>query len=224
MERWLKCDFHIHTNKDRGESERIKYSPKKLIDIMSKKKFDVLAISHHEKRYFSKELEDYAKEKNILLIPSIEKTISGKHVLILNVTDDLPEINKLEDLRNISKKSLIIAPHPFYWFAFSLKNDLNKYIRFFDAIEYHSFHFWFMDIFNKRGLRIARKNDKPVVGNSDAHIPHQLGKTYSLVYAEKNIESIFSAIRKNKVEFKTRNLSFLITGIESLMFKFKLNK
>jgi hypothetical protein len=39
-----------------------------------------------------------------------------------------------------------------------------------------------------------------------------MGTTYSLIYAEKNLESIFAAIRGNRVEVVTRPLKHLEMG------------
>ena len=78
----LKADFHIHSNEDKRDL--IAYSAREFIDAAAEKKFDVLALTNHDIFTYSQELSDYAAEKGILLIPGIESTIEGKHVVILN--------------------------------------------------------------------------------------------------------------------------------------------
>jgi hypothetical protein len=50
------------------------------------------------------------------------------------------------------------------------------------------------------------------VGTSDAHFLAQLGTTYSLISAQKDLESVFSAIRQGKVEVVSRPLSSFQMG------------
>jgi predicted metal-dependent phosphoesterase TrpH len=225
MKQWLKCDFHLHTDKDLRDYQdntRVEYSPEQLIDYMSENGFDVLAITHHDARYYPDTLIEYAKSKGILLIPGIERTIANQHVVILNVDNHLPHITSLEDIASLSKKHLVFAPHPFYKIASSLEENLEKNIDLFDAIEYSSMYTSFYNIFNMKARTIARRYNKPMIGTSDAHHYFQLGKTYSLVYAEKNTSSIINAIKKGDVRIKTEPLPFLpilYITLKILLFK-----
>jgi hypothetical protein len=64
-----------------------------------------------------------------------------------------------------------------------------------------------------------------LVGNSDAHFLSQLGTTYSLIYAEKNLDSIFAAIRGNRIEVVTRPLRPLEMGsIANRFLRMKLRR
>jgi hypothetical protein len=86
-----------------------------------------------------------------------------------------------------------------------------KYLNLFDALEYCHFYSPMIN-FNQRALEVCQSFGFPLVGNSDAHFLSQLGTTYSLIYAEKNLESIFTAIRRNKVEVVSRPLRTLEMG------------
>jgi hypothetical protein len=66
--------------------------------------------------------------------------------------------------------------------------------------------------FNQRALEVCQAFGFPLIGNSDAHFLSQLGTTYSLIHAERNLESIFTAIRGNQVEVVTRPLKTLEMG------------
>jgi len=67
--------------------------------------------------------------------------------------------------------------------------------------------------FNQRAVEVSQSFGFPLVGNSDAHFLSQLGTTYSLIYAEKNLESVFAAIRQNKIKVATRPLKTLEMGL-----------
>ena len=223
MKKWLKCDLHIHTSedkKDKDDGTNISFSAIDLINVMSKDNFDVLAISLHDRIFFNKKIEAYAKQKGILLIPSIEKTIEGGHVIFLNISSPLKNIRKLEDVLLLPKKVIVLIPHPFYPFAHSIGKRLVEITHRLDAIEIHSQYFWFSKIFNHRAKKAAKRENKTLVGNSDAHIPQQLGRTYSLIYAEKNALSIGKAIRNNKVKGITKPLRFFKSIKEFIQTKF----
>jgi len=199
----LKIDLHIHTKED--PTETISYSAKQLIDKASELKFDAIAITNHGSVAHTKEIYEYSKNKNILLIPGAEILVNDKEVLVYNITEeDRKKIKSFEDLKKL-KNSLVIAPHPFFTFSQCLKGELIKNIECFDGIEYS--HFYIKNINNNnKAVEVAKKYDVALVGNSDSHSLWQLGTTYSLIDAKKNIQSVFNAIKKNNVIVKTKPL------------------
>ncbi len=198
----LKTDFHIHTAEDKKHS--IKYDAKELIMYASKLGFKVLSITNHDFVCFSDELKKYAKSKGILLIPGVEKEIEGKHILIINPPKKC-EISKFEDIEKIKNENcLIIAAHPFHIFH-SVGNKLIKYKNLFDAAEICHFYTKFFNP-NLFTIKISKKLNIPLIGNSDSHYLWQLNSTYSHIDAEKNVDSIFEALRKNKVIIRTKPL------------------
>jgi hypothetical protein len=97
-----------------------------------------------------------------------------------------------------------------------------KHRHLFDALEYC--HFYSTRInFNQKALEVCQSHGFPLIGNSDAHFLSQFGTTYSLIYAEKNLESIFTAIRANRVKVVTRPLTpFEMGSIARRFLRMKL--
>jgi predicted metal-dependent phosphoesterase TrpH len=94
---------------------------------------------------------------------------------------------------------------------YSLNGYFLKHRNLFDALEYC--HFYSPKInFNQRAIEVSQAFGFPLVGNSDAHFLSQLGTTYSLIYAEKNLEAVFAAIRMNKIKVASRPLRPLEMG------------
>lgn len=217
MSEKLKVDFHTHTAED--PYEKINYNAFQLIDKASKQAFDALAITNHNVITYNKELAEYAKEKGILLIPGTEAQFSQKHVLIINpnfrkVTLDKP----LKDLRKIKNPtSLIIAPHPFFPGSRSLKSDLLSYISLFDAIEFSHFYNHLINC-NKKALLIASQSKMPLIGSSDCHSLAQFGTTYSLVDSKKDVLSIIEAVKRRKIEIRSRPLSIVFMARIAIKF------
>lgn len=217
MKKKLKVDLHTHTAED--PQENIIYDGFQLIDRASQEGFDVLAITNHNLRTYNQELAEYGEKKGILLIPGIEACFSGKEVLVLNPDFKKNPLNRsLEDLTKIKNDhNLIIAPHPFFPNKKSLKSELFPYLSYLDALEFSHFYNRYID-FNKQAVQTANQYCKPLMGMSDCHNIWQFGTTYTLVEAEKEMLSVFQAIRKGKVEIRTSPVSLVTMARVSLNF------
>jgi predicted metal-dependent phosphoesterase TrpH len=206
----LKADLHLHTAED--PVDRVGYTAKELISKAADEGFDVISITNHQQMTFGEDLFSYAKERGILLIPGMEMTIQRRHVLVLNP----PSHQACSDFSSLSRlrrsETLIIAPHPYFPGTTSLNGYLLKHLNLFDAIEYSHFYSPMIN-FNHKAGEVSKSFGLPLVGTSDSHLLSQLGSTYSLIYAEKNQEAVFAAIRKNKIKVISRPLKHLEMGL-----------
>ena len=82
----LKAELHTHIHADPKDGHFVTYSAQELIDEAAQKNFDVLGISCHDYLYRDQAAEEYARQKGILLLSGVERTIEGKHVLLYNLT------------------------------------------------------------------------------------------------------------------------------------------
>src|SRR6267142_144063 len=78
----LKVELHTHTSDD--PIDPIPYSTFDLIDRAAELEYDALAITLHDKQLDVAIYAQYAASRGIVLIPGIERTIDGRHVLLLN--------------------------------------------------------------------------------------------------------------------------------------------
>lgn len=201
----LKIDLHVHTSDD--PEDKVEYSSRDLIERAAVLGFDVLSITNHNVITWTEDLADYASGRGILLIPGVEKTIEKRHVLIINASSDDLGIKSFRDLAAAKTPAkLVIAPHPFYPGMNCLRGKLLSHLPLFDAIEYC--HYYTPSVnFNRRAVELALERKLPLVGTSDAHLPSQLGTTYSLVEAGKEVGSILGAIRSGRARIETSPLS-----------------
>lgn len=205
----LKAEFHTHFNYDTNDFY-IKYNIYDLIDEAKQKKFDVLGVTCHDKFFYDKKAEKYAKKNNIILIFGIEKTIEKKHVLILNTNKQSEKINTFHDLKNFkleNKEILIIAPHPYFPTNHCLNDKIIEYKEIFDAFEL-SFFFTKRIDFNKKTLKFGQKIKKPFVANSDVHYLNDLGQSFTLIDSKKDIHEIIFAVKKGKTNPVLNPLKF----------------
>ena len=204
----LKVELHTHTSDD--PIDIIPYSARDLIDRAAELGYQAPAITLHEKQWDIRELEAYARKQDLVLIPGVERTIQGKHVLLINFPVAAERVRSFADLAVLKRRSrgLVIAPHPFYPARCCLGNVLDRYPGLFDAIEFNYFYTARIN-FNGAATRWAWDHGKPVVGNSDAHRLTQLGTTFSLVDAAPEVDEICDAIRAGRVVVRTQPLSLL---------------
>ena len=178
----------------------IRHSARDLIDDASQKGFQVLSITNHQQQLFDESLKNYAAERGIVLIPGVEATLEGHHVLLYNFEGYGTRWTCFEAVQEAKgRDQLVIAPHPFFPSSTALKSDLLKWISLFDGIELNAFYLRWLN-FNRKARKVARETGLPLLGNSDVHFLYQLGQTYSLVLAEKDPLSIIRAIRRGNVQ------------------------
>ncbi len=93
-----KIDMHMHSNHSDGE-----FSPKELVEIVSKMGIPAMSITDHDKATANNEAEKYAKEKGIEYIPGIEITITPPedvkelHIVGLFIDSENNEIKKIPE-------------------------------------------------------------------------------------------------------------------------------
>ena len=218
----LKADFHLHAGEDK--EDRIRYSAKDLVRLASKKGYEILSFTFHNQFFYTKEIRDFAKYKNILLIPGTELTIEKKHVLV-NGINELPNIKNLQDLEKI-KDYVITAPHPFFPSRNALGNLAEKYIKLFDNVEFTARYHPIIN-FNKRAIKLAKKYNKPLLGNSDAHSFNYFGYTHTLVDCNKTVDSVLDALKKKKFSCQKIPLPLkwlAIAGVKNVYHEYFLDK
>jgi hypothetical protein len=203
----LKVELHAHTADD--PVDRIPHSTHELIDRAAALGYDALAVTLHERQLDVAPLVPYAAERGIVLIPGIERTVAGRHVLLLNFPRGTEDVCSFEDLKRLKQRApgLVVAPHPFFPSTRSLLGALSAHEELFDAVEYNAMFTTSLN-FNQFAERWARRRGRPMVGNGDVHRLHQLGTTYSLVEAERDPASICEAIAAGRVAVVSRPLTW----------------
>jgi predicted metal-dependent phosphoesterase TrpH len=194
----LKVDLHTHTSDD--PIDRIPYSTRDLIDRASALGYDALALTLHDRQLDIRPFEAYAADRGIVLIPGIERTIQGKHVLLLNFSRATEEVRSFDDLRRLKsrERGIVVAPHAFFPAPNCLRGLMDRHADLFDAVEYNAMFTASLN-FNQKAVRWAEEHGKPVVGNGDVHRLVQLGTTYSLIDAAPNATAICDAIGAGRV-------------------------
>ncbi|MEK7648716.1 MAG: PHP-associated domain-containing protein [Patescibacteria group bacterium] len=207
----LKANLHFHTREDPQDS--IPYTLHEGIDEAARLHFDVLALTLHNRFGYTKDAAEYARERGILLIPGIEKTIHGRHVVLLNCDSDAESIVSFEALAEYRKNHpdcFVLAPHPYYA-VFSLKEKLEQYSDLFDAVEWSWYYSSWFHSANDSAREFAKNHTKPFIATSDTHRLRYLNRSYAMIDAEsKDTLNIISALRRGMFENISRPSSLLV--------------
>jgi hypothetical protein len=201
----VKVDLHTHTADD--PLDRIPYSTHELVDRAAALGFGALAVTLHDRQLDVQPFAPYAAERGLVLIPGIERTVEGRHVLLLNFSRAAEDVRSFADLARLKQREagLVVAPHPYFPAQHSLFGRLTRHADLFDAVEYNAMYTASLN-FNRPAERWARAHGMPMVGNGDVHRFAQLGATYSLVDADCDPDAICRAIRAGRVRVETRPL------------------
>jgi predicted metal-dependent phosphoesterase TrpH len=206
----IKADFHTHTADD--PSDQIPYDAVTLIDRAAALGYSALAITLHDKQLCAHDVTAYAAGRGIVLVPGIERTIAGKHVLLLNFPPDGAErVGTFTDLQSLKAQhpdGLVIAPHAFFPMPSCLNRLMETHADLFDAVEINGFYTASVD-FNRRAVAWAAAHAKPLVGNGDVHRLAQLGPTYTLVDAVPEPHAICQAVKAGRVDVHRTPLALL---------------
>jgi predicted metal-dependent phosphoesterase TrpH len=202
----LKLDLHTHTADD--PVDNIPHSSHDLVDRAAELGYGALAITLHDRQFDPASLASYAAERGILLIPGIERTVEGRHVLLINFSRAAEEVSSFDDLARLREKErgLVIAPHPFFPAGSCLGRLLDRHAALFDAVERNAMFTSSID-FNVAAERWAAAHGRPMVGNGDVHRLYQLGSCYSLVDAPPDADAICESIREGRVIVEAQPIS-----------------
>jgi len=204
----IKVELHAHTSDDPGD--RIPHDTHALLDHAARFGYGALAITLHNRWFDPAPFDEYAAARGIVLLSGIEKTIDGKHVLLINVPREAGDLQSFDDVRALKQQTptaLVVAPHPFYPIPSALGVSLDGLIDVVDALEVNAMYTSGLD-YNRRARAWAAAHGKALVGNTDLHRLDQMGTTWSEVEATPDADAICAAIRAGRVVVQSRPLSW----------------
>jgi predicted metal-dependent phosphoesterase TrpH len=186
----LKLDLHVHSH----YSYDSLIKEKEITFYVKKRGLDGVAIVDHDR--FDGAFK-VAKETDVLVVPGMEVTSSGGHIIALNVQEAIPRalgpeetVDKIHDAGGLA-----VACHPVTFFKGSLRKDVNAK---FDAVEVINASAVPFNYSVKHSRRLAERLGAAQVAGTDAHYAPEIGYAYTLVDAEPNVENVVKAISKRQ--------------------------
>ena len=204
----IKVELHAHTRDDPHDD--IPHSAEQLIDRAAGLGYKALAITLHNRQLDITPLTGYARDRGVTLIAGVERSIAGKHVLLINFPPAAAYVRTFDQVAELKRHAngLVIAPHPFFPASSCLGSLLDRHAPVIDAVEINACYTRAID-FNRAAARWATRHGKPLVGNTDVHRLWQMGTCYSLVDSEATPDAVCDAIRAGRVRAEMRPMSSL---------------
>jgi predicted metal-dependent phosphoesterase TrpH len=176
----IRAELHTHTSDD--PEDRIPHSTEQLIAAAAALGYGALAITLHDAALDPGPHQAFARERGVRLLPGIERTIEGAHVLLINfpaaATAAVRRLTDIAALKAAHPRGLVVAPHPFYPIKSALGRRLDLHADLWDAVEVNALHARAVD-WNRAAIAWAAAHRRPLVGNGDVHRLTQLGRTWS---------------------------------------------
>ncbi len=203
----LKVELHAHTADDR--SDRISHTTRDLVTHAMALGYHALAVTLHDVQRDTSRDAAWARERGFTLLPGIERTIQGVHILLINFPPDATaRVRRFDDipaLKAANPHGLVVVPHAFYPVGSAMGSRLDAHAAWVDAIEINAMYTRHVN-FNGRAVDWARAHGKPLVGNTDVHVLPQMGTTYTVVDAAPTPDAICDAIKQGHAEVRTTPL------------------
>ncbi|UCE44058.1 MAG: PHP domain-containing protein [Candidatus Bathyarchaeota archaeon] len=184
----LKIDLHVHTCYSSDGVTTLR----EVAAYAKRRGLDGVAITDHDTVEGALKLQG---KKGLIVVPGIEVTTLGGHVLALNVTSPVPSgltlsqtIQKIHEINGVA-----VMAHPF---------ALLKVARAacgpqsFDAIEVINASTVPFAISTHLSRRLAFRLNLPQVAGSDAHYGPEIGSAYTLVNADPEADEVAHSIKK----------------------------
>ena len=182
----IKADLHVHTTYSRDSVIKLK----ELVFYAKKRELTAVAVTDHDQVEGALKI---AKETDFLIIIGTEVTSRDGHILGLNVREVIPRgLSADETVDRIHKAGgVAIACHPFAL----LKGSIGKHVSDkFDAVETINASAFPFNRATSKANQLAERLKLPKVGGTDAHYGPVIGKAYTLIESEADVEAIVKAI------------------------------
>jgi predicted metal-dependent phosphoesterase TrpH len=201
----LKIDLHVHTNCSHDSS----ITPEELIYYAKKRGLDGVAVTDHDRLDGALRI---AEESDFLIIPGVEVSSLGGHIVGLDVEKAIPKKLSVSETVDLMHEAggIAVASHPSAFLKGSLRQTDIVSSRF-DAVEVINASAFPFKSSVRHSQRIASNLHIASVAGSDAHYGPEIGCAYTVVDAEPQVDQIVEAIRKgacqpfgNAIPLRTR--------------------
>jgi len=163
---------------------------KEVIVYSKKRGLDGVAITDHDTLAGALKLQN----SDLIVIPGIEITTLGGHLLALNVTTPIPpKLDINETIQRIHEDDgIAVVAHPTLFYKSAPIQKTASY----DAIEVINSAAIPFQLFTYLNQKFATRLNLPQTAGSDSHYAPEIGAAYTVIEADPDIDEIVQAIKK----------------------------
>jgi predicted metal-dependent phosphoesterase TrpH len=186
----VKADLHVHTMYSKDSI----ITPKELVYYAQKAGLNAVAVTDHNQVEGARKI---AKKTSFLIIPGTEVSSLHGHIVGLNVSERIPrDLSADETVDHIhAAGGVAIACHPYALFKGSIGKHVTAKFDAVEAINASSFPFGSA---SKKATELADRLKLPKVAGTDAHYGPVIGRAFTVIDAEPNVEALLKAIVKGQ--------------------------
>jgi len=206
----MKIDMHVHTEYSYDGVSKVE----EVFDYAEKRGLDGVAITDHFDTRSWEPARKIAEEKNMYFIPGEEIKVLNKNgkimaeVLAYFLEEGIGNKTIQELEKEIhSQGGLLFLAHP-YAKSRPAPKHIKKYLGYVDGIETVNARSRVWHI-NRKAIKTARKMHLPVVGGSDAHIPEEIGYSYTEADAD-DLDEFKEKLKNGEAKARGRKTNFLL--------------
>jgi len=162
----------------------------------------------------------HARQKSYLIIPGIEISAKGAHILGLNVSEPVQAGLSIKDTvdRLRDQGAIAIVAHPHSIFKTWVNSREIEQARL-DAVEVANANQFPYALMLQKNTALAERLGLPHTGGSDAHIPEMVGRAYTIIDVEANsVEDVISSLREGYTEARGSGIP-MFTRLKKLISK-----
>jgi predicted metal-dependent phosphoesterase TrpH len=205
---WIVADLHMHTS----WSHDCSIDATELVDHAEAEGLGAIAVTDHNVFGGALEAADYARKRNLIVIPGEEvKTDSQGEVIGLFLNREIPRglsfAETIEAIRD--QDGIVYVPHPFdRMHAIPDPRTLHRHLADIDVLEVYNARLLF-EGYNDEALRFARKYNLTMGAGSDAHVLQGVGTGALRMRAFHDREEFLLSLRTAEILRRPKSLAYL---------------
>jgi predicted metal-dependent phosphoesterase TrpH len=205
---WVVVDLHMHTS----WSHDCSIDPAELVDFSLREGLGAIAVTDHNVFGGALEAADYARGRDLVVIPGEEVKTDGQgEVIGLFLEREIPRgLSFADTIAAIREQGgLVYLPHPFdRMHAIPDPRTLHRHLADIDVFEVYNARLLF-EAYNDEALRFARKYNLTMGAGSDAHVLQGVGTGALRMRAFRDAEEFLISLRTAEVLRRPKSLAYL---------------
>jgi predicted metal-dependent phosphoesterase TrpH/glycosyltransferase involved in cell wall biosynthesis len=205
---WIVADLHMHTS----WSHDCSIDASELVDHAEAEGLGAIAVTDHNVFGGALEAVDYARNRDLIVIPGEEVKTDGQgEVIGLFLRNEIPRgltfAEAIEAIRD--QDGVVYVPHPFdRMHAIPSPRTLHRHLADIDVLEVYNARLLF-EGYNDEALRFARKYNLTMGAGSDAHVLQGVGTGALRMRAFRDQEEFLLSLRTAEILRRPKSLAYL---------------
>jgi hypothetical protein len=205
---WILADLHMHTS----WSHDCSIDAAELVDHAEAEGLGAIAVTDHNVFGGALEAADYARTRELIVIPGEEVKTDGQgEVIGLFLQHEIPRgLGFAETVEAIREQDgIVYLPHPFdRMHAIPDPRTLHRHLADIDVFEVYNARLLF-EGYNDEALRFARKYNLTMGAGSDAHVLQGVGTGALRMRAFRDQEEFLLSLRTAEILRRPKSLAYL---------------